>query len=99
MAVLLNPEHLFIPEFVETAKIHNTTGVQVISSEVDLDRQVAELGSELSADASIVVRASQAATEDQLVVFRTKTYRIVRISEDSAGATKRLYLAAKYGGR
>jgi len=98
VAILLNVDDLFIPEFFETATVNAVPNVQVISAEVSEDVRMSELGADMDADAAIVVRLSVSANEDDLVSFRGRSFRIARAIEDSAALTKRLYLVAKYGG-
>jgi len=97
MAVLLNANDLFIPEFSETATVNNVSA-EVIASELSADIQLAAAGANLNIDASIIVRISVAAAEGQIVSFRGNSYRIAKIDTDSANITKRLYLEAQFGG-
>jgi len=98
MADIFDVDDLFIPEFLETATIGGVAGVEVISSELDAETRISEIGADEQVDASLVVRASVTAAEGNFVTFRAVEYRISKIVRDSANLTKRLYLVAKYGG-
>lgn len=97
MATILNASDIFIPEFTETATV-NGVSAEVISSEVDAETRVSEIGMDTQVDASIIVRVSVAAADEQLVSFRAKNYRIAHIAIDSANVTKRIYLSSTFGG-
>lgn len=97
MARILNANDIFIPEFTETATI-NGVSAEVISSEVDAETRVSEIGMDTQVDASIIVRVSVAAADEQLVSFRGRSYSISHIAVDSANLTKRIYLISTYGG-
>ena len=98
MADIFDVDDIFIPEFIETATIAGFSGVEVISSELDAETRISEIGADEQIDESIVVRASATAAEGNIVTFRAVQYRISKIVKDSANLTKRLYLVAKFGG-
>lgn len=98
MADIFDVDDLFIPEFSETATIAGVAGVEVISSELDAETRISEIGADEQVDASIIVRSSVVAAEGNFATFRAVEYRISKIVKDSANLTKRLYLVAKYGG-
>lgn len=95
---LLDADDLFIPEFTETATVDGVSGVEVISSEVDAETKISELGSDMDIDASLIVRATVAVDADDLVSFRGTSYRVAKVVPDSANVTKRIYLTSLYGG-
>jgi hypothetical protein len=95
---LLSADDLFIPEFTETATVDGVSGVEVISSEVDAETKISELGSDMDIDASLIVRSSVAVDTDDLVSFRGTSYRVAKAVPDSANVTKRIYLTSRYGG-
>ena len=98
MADIFDVEDLFIPEFTETATIAGVSGVEVISSELDAETRISEIGADEEIDASIIVRESVTAAEGGFVTFRAAENRISKIVKDSANLTKRLYLVSKFGG-
>lgn len=94
---LLNANDLFIPEFTESATVSGVAGIEVISSEVDAETKISELGSDIDIDASLIVRGSVSVDEEDLVTFRGVSYRVAKVVPDSANLTKRIYLTSKFG--